>query len=323
VFRISVENTLSHVQTQSVQRFSNLLSERLAGRLDVQFYPAAALFRDLDVFRALSQGKLEMAVPGTWQFDRYVPEMGLFLLPSFYGRSEDVIYALRESAFGEKLVTIIENGLGVKVLGRWIDLGFVHYFGTSSTVTHIKDIVGKRIRVAGGVGNSLRVQALGGHSVTIAWPDLPQALLQKSVDGMLTSYETIASAALWEHGITQVFEDREYFAQFVPLVSNAFWQRLPEDMRTIIADTWDECVDQARVQAAIAQDKARLELQSKGLSIIVPSQEELVATRSLLVQQEPAIARQIGIGDDLLQEINDFFRLYDAGLITAHLPDGL
>jgi len=289
----------------------------------VQFYPAAALFRDLDVFRALSQGKLEMAVPGTWQFDKYVPEMGVFLLPSFYGRTAEVSYALRQNILGEKLVEIIEDGLGVKVLGRWIDLGFIHYFGTSSTVSHIKDIVGKRIRVAGGVGNSLRVQALGGHSVTIAWPDLPQALLQKSIDGMLTSYETIASAALWEHGITHVYEDREYFAQYVPLVASAFWQRLPEDIRTIITDTWEECVDQARAQAAVAQATARLKLYSQGITIVMPSTKELEATRTLLVQQEESIAHQMGIDDAMLDELSEFFRLYDAGLITAHLPDGL
>jgi TRAP-type C4-dicarboxylate transport system substrate-binding protein len=323
VFRISVENTVAHVQTQSVQRFADLLSQRLAGRLEVLFYPAAALFRDFDVFRALSQGKLEMAVPGTWQFDKYIPEMGLFLLPSFYGRTADASYALRDSVLGEKLVATVEDGLGVKVLGRWIDLGFVHYFGRSSPISHIKDIQGKRIRVAGGVGNSLRIQALGGNPVTIAWPDFPQALLQKSVDGLLTSYETIASAALWQHGITHVYEDREYFAQYVPLVASAFWQRLPQDIRTVIADTWDECVDQARVQAAKAQENARQKLYSEGITIITPSRQELETTRSLLVEQENRIANQMGISDGLLEELYEFLRPYDAGQITALGADGL
>ncbi len=82
VIRISVENTDSHVQTKSVRRFADNLAERLAGRYEVRFYPAASLYRDADVFRALTQGKLELAVPGTWQFDRYVPEVGFVLLPS-------------------------------------------------------------------------------------------------------------------------------------------------------------------------------------------------------------------------------------------------
>lgn len=323
VFRISVENTVSHVQTQAVQRFADLLSQRLAGRLEVQFYPAAALFRDLDVFRALSQGKLEMAVPGTWQFDKYVPEIGLFLLPSFYGRTADASYVLRDSVFGEKLVAIIENGLGVKVLGRWIDLGFAHYFNTSSAISHINDIKGKRVRIAGGVGNSLRIQALGALPVTIAWPDLPQALLQKNVDGLISSYETLASAALWRHGITQVYEDRQYFAQYVPLVANTFWQRLPEDIRMTIAATWEECVDQARAQAAVAQENARTKLYSEGISIITPSLQELETTRSYLLQHEADIAKGMGIGDDVLAELYEFFRLYDTGLLMAKRPDSL
>ena len=88
------------------------------------------LFRDADVFRALAQGKVEIAVPGTWQFDRYVPEVGLFLLPSMYGRDASFTYGLMESPIGNRLVSTIERVLDVNVLGRWIDLGHTHVFST-------------------------------------------------------------------------------------------------------------------------------------------------------------------------------------------------
>jgi TRAP-type C4-dicarboxylate transport system substrate-binding protein len=318
IFRISVENTTSHVQTQSVQRFADLLSQRLAGKLDVQFYPAASLFRDTDVFRALSQGKLEMAVPGTWQFDRYVPEIGIFLLPRFFGQNADVNYAIMESPLGNSLTSKIERDLNVRVLGRWIDLGHTHLFSTRTIVRSLNDIAGLRIRVAGGVGNSLRIEALGGKPITIAWPDLPQALSRNSVDGLLTSYETMASAALWQSGIAYVYEDRQYFAQYVPIVAMEFWLRLPQEIRDTISMTWDECVVPAREQAAIAQRNAKLRLIAEGVKVTVPSKDMQDATLAKLIEHEDAIAERMGIPKELLSELIDFFTTYNAGFIGSH-----
>ncbi len=317
MFRISVENTTSHVQTQSVQRFADLLSQRLAGRLDVQFYPAAALFRDADIFRALSQGKLEMAVPGTWQFDRYVPEIGIFLLPRFFGRNADVNYAIMESSLGIFLISMIERNLNVQVLGRWIDLGHTHLFSTHTAIHSFKDIAGLRIRVAGGVGNSLRIAALGGKPVTIAWPDFPQTLARGSVDGLLTSFETVVSAALWQAGIAYVYEDRQYFAQYVPIVAMEYWMRLPQEIRDIISVTWEECVVPAREQAAIAQRNAKLRLIAEGVKITVPSKSTQDATSAKLIEQETDIAKRMGISEELLAELVDFFKTYDAGFIGS------
>ncbi|HLW21737.1 MAG TPA: TRAP transporter substrate-binding protein DctP [Sphaerochaetaceae bacterium] len=308
VIRISVENTASHVQTQAVQRFSEALREHLAGSYDVEFYPAASLFRDADVFRALAQGKVEIAVPGTWQFDRYVPEVGLFLLPSMYGRAASVTYGLMESSVGAQVVSTIERVMDVKVLGRWIDLGHTHVFSTGRSITKADDFAGKRIRVAGGVGNSLRIEALGATPTTIAWPDFPAALTRKSVDGVLTSYETIASARLWERGIDAVYEDKQYFAQYVPIASGLFWDRLPIDVQDTIMETWDELVDRARQEATVAQAQSRSLMIRNGVSITMVSNDYVQRTRERLMQQEESMVITMGISQDIYQEFKQFIQ---------------
>jgi len=311
VIRISVENTISHVQTKAVQRFATSLAARLDNRYEVQFFPAAALFSDADVFRALAQGKVEMAVPGTWQFDRYVPQVGLFLLPSMYGRDASFTYGVTESPIGAKIVANIERVLDVKVVGRWIDLGHTHIFTTGEPVRRPSDFVGKRIRVAGGRGNALRIEALGASAVTIPWPDFPAALKAGTVDGVLTSYETLASARLWERGIGAVYEDRQYFAQYVPIVSRHFWDRIPEDVREMIVDTWESVVDQARLDAAIAQASSRALMIRNGMTITIVGDGQLQSTRSVLMESEPRIASVIGIPSDLYQEFSTYVRRND------------
>ena len=308
VIRISVENTPAHVQTRAVQRYADLLAERLEGRYDVQFYQAASLFRDVDIFRALTQGKVEIAVPGTWQFDRYVPEVGLFLLPSLYGRDPSVTYALMESAVGAQIVSAIERVMDVQVLGRWIDLGHTHIFSTHRAIRSRDDFAGKRIRVAGGVGNVLRVNAMGATALTIAWPDFASALRRNTVDGVLTSYETIASARLWEAGINAVYEDRQYFAQYVPIVSRQFWERIPQDVRDILTDSWEGLVDQARREAAVSQVHSRSDMLRQGVTITMVSDDYIRRTRDLLMPQEPQMALEMGIPSDIYTQFSAFIR---------------
>ncbi len=311
VIRISVENTNAHVQTKSVLRFTNILKEKLEGLYTIEFYPAASLFKDADIFRALAQGKVEIAVPGTWQFDKLVPEVGVFLLPSLYGRPGKISYALMESEVGKNVISSIEKKIDVKVLGRFIDLGHTHIFSTRKVIENPNDFITKRIRVAGGIANELRIEALGASAVTIAWPDLPLALKGGKVDGVLTSYETIVSAKLYENYINHVWEDNEYFAQYVPIVSRPFWNRLPPTTQNIILSAWESIVDEARVEAAIAQYEAKLVMLRNGSTIIIPKENIITQIRNRLVKEEKNIAEKIGIPITTYTLFTDFIKNLD------------
>lgn len=307
VIRISVENTKDHVQTKSVERFANIISKKLEGLYDVTFYSSAALYKDADIFRALAQGKVEIAVPGTWHFDKAVPEVGIFLLPRFYGRPATFSYMLMVSDVGTHIIDSIESKLSVKVLGSFIDLGSTQIFLTDSPIYKGDDFKDKTIRVAGGLANSLRMSSLGAQSVTIPWPALSLALQKKTIDALLTSYETIVSAQLHEAGIKYVYEDNQYFAQYIPLASRIFWDKLPLHIQQIIVSSWEEIVDEARHDAIIAQQEAAQYLQGENVTIITPSEDEITHTRWLLIQDEKDIGEQIGIPPTIWDEYIAFF----------------
>lgn len=311
VIRISVENTLAHAQTQAVKSFVRRLSDNLASQYEIRFYPSASLYKDADVFRALTQGKVEIAVPGTWQFDRYVPEVGLFLLPSLYGRDGETTYALLASEVGKQIIQAIEQTMGVTVFGDFLDLGNTQIFSTTESIKTPADFAGKVIRVAGGLGNTLRIEALGGKPITIAWPLLSSALQHSQIDGVLTSYETIASARMWESGLTQVYEDNQYFAQYVPIASARFWNRLPAWVQRAISDSWEAGVEEAREAARLSQTNAKEHIISQGLTITTPSAETILATRKMLITHEETMAKHLGIPTELYTLFSNFFALHE------------
>lgn len=295
VMRISTENSAGHIQTRVVARFAERLRDRLAGRLTVEHRFDAALYRDREVIQAVSRGNVEMAVPGTWQFDRFEPSVSVFLLPMFFGRTSEVNYRLRDGPIGQEINRRIGSRLGVTVPGRWIDLGYVHLYGVGARIAAHDDVAGARIRVAGGVANALRLEAFGATPMTIPWPDLPEALRKRRVDGILTSNATVVSARLWEHGVNTTLQDQEYFAQYVPIISNAFWRRLPEATRAAIVETWESVVGEARDIAAHAQSEALATLAAHGVAITAPDPQTLSAQRRRLMARQDAIAARLGI----------------------------
>ncbi|WP_231038875.1 TRAP transporter substrate-binding protein DctP [Nitratidesulfovibrio oxamicus] len=302
MLRISVDNGPTHFQVKALRRFAEDVRQRLAGRLRVEVYDSASLYRDRDVLQALNLGRVEMALPGTWVLHSMVPDCGVFMLPAFYGAPARASLAVADGPPGRIIDSRIERNLRVTVLGRWLELGHANLYLVDRAVRRHEDLAGLRIRVAGGPANELRLAAMGARPLVVPWPDLPHWLQGGNLDGLMTTHETAVSGQLWRYGVTHVFEDRAYFAMYVPLVSRTFWERLPADMRDVLRDAWDDHVDEARAQAAEAQAEARGALRTRGLVFAVPDDAVLRRWRERLRLGEREVVDFVGV-DPVLYEI--------------------
>ncbi|HYH20890.1 MAG TPA: TRAP transporter substrate-binding protein DctP [Azospirillum sp.] len=307
LIRISSENGPSHVQTRILERFAATVRERAGGRLAVDYQHSGRLYRDLDVVIALEQGKVEMALPGSWQLDRFEPNVGALLLPSFYGRDAETMGRLLDGPLGRMLNDRLESALDVHVLGRWIHLGFAHLYTIERPIERHEDIAGLRIRSPGGEVNNRRLAALGAKPLTVAWTDLPVAFRAQRIDGLLSTHATVVSAKLWEHGLRHAFEDRQYFPQYVPLVSAGLWRRLPDDLKALLEGAWEEQVDTARREAAEAQAAARAELLAHGVRIVTPPPAAVAAWRGRLVAAQDDWAYEMGMDPYLIRMLHTSF----------------
>jgi len=301
LLRISTENAAEHIQTRIVARFAERLAERAEGRIAVRHSFGAQSFRDRDVFRAMDQGRLEMAVPGTWQLDRVDPSVGVLGLPAFYGHEASVHNAVRDGPLGREINRRLEVASRGTILGRWIDLGFINLYGVNRVITTHADLKGLRIRVAGGEANLHRLTAMGAQPRVIPWSDLPEALAEGQVDGLCTSHETVVSRQMWGQGVCSGIEDRQYFAQYIPLVAGRFWDALPPPLRDLAVITWEDQVEWARAEAAAAQQAARHRLLANDVVIVAPPQEVLAAERARLMTIQPAVVAAMRIDPELVK----------------------
>jgi TRAP-type C4-dicarboxylate transport system substrate-binding protein len=299
--RITLDTNPSHVRNKGVEVFAEELKKRIGTRLVVEIYPSGQLFRDRDVTKALRQGAVEMAVPGTWQLDGVEPNAGLQTLPMFYGVDGAIVHQVLDGKLGDFLNSQLEERLKVKVIGKWFDLGGQHFFGIDKPINSYDDLKGQKMRHSGGTANAGRLAALGTVPMLVPFPDVPMAMSQGVIAGLATTYESAWSSKLHESGLQYAFEDNQFFGQYIPMIGLAFWARQPKDIQQAILAAWDIAANGQRDMAAKAQSDARDSLVKAGLKSVKPAADDIVAKRKMLMAIQDDLVRQMKIDAEVIQ----------------------
>ena len=297
-FRISLNTGPNHVRNIALEQFIAELKARAGDKLNVRLFPSGQLFKGPDVPKALAQGALEMGVPIVLYVSRIVPNAGVADLPMFYGRSADEIHRIFDGPAGARLNAEIEEKLDVKIVGPYLDLGFGSIFTTERAVNSVADLQGLKLRVPGSAGGKKRYEVAGAAAVAIPFADVPLALSQGTVDGLMTTHETIRSAKLWESGLKYAFDDRQVFLQYLPMIGRPTWERMDAETRQIVVDAWTDTIGGARELAARRQAEARAEGIQNGIRAVEGGAADLAAFRARLMEQQDAIVEETGIDPD-------------------------
>ena len=299
--RISVDTNATHVRNKGTEMFAAELKKRIGDKLVIEIYPSAQLFRDRDIPKALRQNAIEMGIPGTWQLDGIEPNAAIQMLPMFYGVDAETVHKIMDGKLGQFISKRMEDRLKVKILGKWQDLGFQHFYSVSKPIAKYDDIKGMKVRFPGGSANAARIKVLGGSPTLIPWPDLPLALSQGVVDAVTTTHESAFTAKLWDSGLKYSFEDFQYFGQYVPMVSLDFWNKQPKEVQNALIAAWDAVVGEQRKMAAQAQIDARDVMIKNGIKIASPSKIEITAARKRLMVVQNDLVKEMKIDADSVQ----------------------
>lgn len=302
--RCSLETAPSHTRNVVIRDYLGRIEAAAGGKIKTQLFESGQLFPDLQVGKALLQGQIEMAVPGAFALTGVVSDADFFQLPALYGRSIEMIHLVIDGAPGKLLAQQVEAQLNSHVIGPWLDLGFFNWYSTSKPLNSYADLKGMKIRNSGGAGQAWRTQFMGAIPNTTPLPNVSLGLSQGTFDGLITSNETIASGQFWESGIRHGFEDHQFVAEYIPLVSGAFWQKLSPDLRQIFTDQWRDNISAYRASMAAAQARARENLLAHGIKIVVPTAEEIAAVRQEMTAKQEQAAKLSKISSEMLAALS-------------------
>lgn len=302
--RISLDTGPAHARNKAMSKFVEVLSERAVGKLEVKIYGSAQLFKDRDVAKALRQGGIDMAAPGFWYLGGMVPEATAAMLPVAYGLEQSASVGALDSTVAPFANPLIEAKTRSHVLGGWLVLGGTSYFSVGKKIATHEDISGMKIRVPGGSLLAAQAETLGASTVRVPFSDLPLALSQGTVDGFLSSAESVVSAKLWDAGVKYEFNDNGFYAAYVPLISNAFWDKMSPDLREIVVGAWSDTIGEARQVAMASQAKARVVLAEHGVVSISPSPEGIAKWRAKMMGKQDDLVATMKMDTDFIKDLN-------------------
>jgi TRAP-type C4-dicarboxylate transport system substrate-binding protein len=306
--RISVDSPAQHVKTKVMNDYVAALKTKVGNRLDIELFHSGQLFNDRDVSKAIRQGAVEMAVPGTWLLGGIDPNFNFTGLPVLYGMRFEPVRKITDGELGRELNKSLETKLNAKILGAWLEMGSGQWYSTNKPINSFQDIQGMTIRTPGGAGNELRLKFLKANVVTIPFPDLALALSQGKADGFLSAHDSVVSSKMWESGVKHSFEDYQLLAHYVPMLNGAFWDKLPPDLQKILADTWQEQVPAQRAAMAAAQTQARDVLIANGVKIVTPDSKTVAAVRERMMQDYDEWVKALKIDLDFARKLAQALR---------------
>ncbi len=301
--RASVDTSPTHARTIAVADYLKKLQDRSGGRIQTELFSSGALFRDRDVVKALRQGAIEMAVPGSWVLTGFVPDADVFQLPSFFGQPAHIVYSAVDGGIGHTIDGELESKLSMKLLGSWLPLGYQNTYSTGKPIHGFADLAGMKIRNSGGAGQAIRAKFFNAQPNMTAWPDVPLALSQGTFDGLCSTDESLASAKLWDSGVKYGFEDHEFIGFYIPMVSDSFYAKLPPDLQKLVVDVWQENIAGYRSNMEAAQTLARKTLEANGIVFVSPPESALADIRRRMMPMEDAVAKELRITPGLQKQV--------------------
>jgi TRAP-type C4-dicarboxylate transport system substrate-binding protein len=244
-----------------------------------------------------------MAAPGSWTITGIVSDADCFQLPALYGQPIELIHRVIDGKPGQYLNTQIQQKLRSHVVGPYLDLGFQNWYSANKPVASLADLKGMKIRNSGGAGQAWRARFLGAIPNTTAWPNVPLALSQGTFDGLVSSNESLVSAKLWDSGVKYALADRQFTAEYIPLMSQVFWDKLSPDLQKIMTDVWAQNIPAYRANMAAAQSKARTTLEEHGVKFSDPTPEQTAEARKQMLVEQDQLAKDIKVAPEMVKLI--------------------
>ena len=87
LLRCSLETAPTHTRNVVIRDYLSRIEAGSDGNIKTQLFESGQLFPDLQVGKALLEGQIDMAIPGTWSMTGVLSDADLFQLPILYGRS--------------------------------------------------------------------------------------------------------------------------------------------------------------------------------------------------------------------------------------------
>jgi TRAP-type transport system periplasmic protein len=260
---------LAHVITAgtpidvAAHRFADLVKQRTNGQVEIKVFPAGQLGGERAIIEGVQLGTIEMSFTTTGAIGGFAPEFQVLDLP-FLFPSNEAAYTYLDGSEGQKLLKLLDRK-GIHGV-CFLENGWRNFTDSVRPIKNPADLKGLKIRVMESPMYMGLISTLGGSPTPMAYPELPNALLQKVIDGQENPSVNIYSAKMYESQ-PYLTMDRHTYNVMIFKVNKRVWNSLPANIQKILTDTAYEVRDFQRKLNRECDDDFVAKLKTKGMKV--------------------------------------------------------
>ena len=243
-------------------KFKELVEERSDNNLRIDIFPGAQLGQEREASEGILMGTLQMTIVSSTNYDNTVNGFGIDMLPFVYDSFKDQMMVFNDSAVGEDLEKkLLEQG--GRILG-WLVPGSRSMIFTDKPVKTFDDMKGLKMRSPESDLFVSMFRALGSQPTAITWGEAYTALQTGVAEGMESPPGMIKDMKFYEVCDYCLLTNHMWGTMNLIVNENLF-QKLSEDLQTIIVEAGKEAIDYANDYAIKDQNEAISWLEEQGM----------------------------------------------------------
>lgn len=263
----------SSAEVTWVERFKEEVEANSNGRITVEIYPSAQLGSQEDNIASLLNNSLEMTVVNVTLLNSVSPETMLLSCPALFA-NEEQCDAVLAGEWGQQFWSDVADEAGVRVLAAFCN--GMRSFTAKTPLTTVESAKGITFRVMTSEVCEKMVEAIGANPVPMPGSEMYTALQNGTVSGQENPPINILNDKTYEVQDYMVLD--KHIASVVTFVmSDDFWNSLPEDLQQVVADAAATVTPEASAVCKTLNDEGVAKLREYGMEVYEPTEEELEA----------------------------------------------
>ena len=261
---------LAHPMNLRAKEMADAIRADTKGRVDIQIFPNNQLGSDTDMLSQVRSGGIEFFTLSGLILSTLVPAAAITGI-GFAFSDYDAVWKALDPDLGAYVRKEIAKSNLVAMEHIW-DNGFRQITSSSKPIQTADDLKGFKIRVPVSPLWTSMFKALEASPASINFNEVYSALQSKVVDGQENPLAIISTAKLYEVqkycSLTNHMWDGFWF-----LANGKAWERLPEELRTIVARHVNAAGLKERVDVAALNATLQKDLAAKGLVFNQPKSD--------------------------------------------------
>ncbi|MBM1170806.1 TRAP transporter substrate-binding protein [Microvirga arabica] len=258
---------VTHPMNLRAKEAADRIKQETGGRVEIQIFPNNQLGSDTDMLSQVRSGGVEFFTLSPLILSTLVPNASIsgigFAFPNY-----DSVWKAMDGELGAYVRGQISKA-NLVVMDKIWDNGFRQTTSSNKPIQTPDDLRGFKIRVPVSPLWTSMFTAFGSAPASINFAEVYTALQTKVVDGQENPLAIISTAKLYEVqkfvSMTNHMWDGFWF-----LANRRAWERLPEDLRPIVAKHLNEAAVAERADVAKLNAGLKDDLVSKGMQFNDP-----------------------------------------------------